>query len=1259
MTSSSTPPIEYTREVRFAVVMYGGVSLAIYINGIAQELFHMIRSTARDTTGSNALLLDSSDPPGRSSDKVNKLSGTERVYRKLSYLLSNQRLLNEYREFLMNQPSSKRQEDSGQPDNVSASDENDISKKLEKILAENAEPINTRFVVDIMSGTSAGGINAIYLAKALANDQQIDQLKALWLNEGDIALLINDKASVTGLQLENQQPPQSLLNSRRMYFKLLKSFDGMEAQNPSDASFESPYVDELDLFITATDLEGLTVPIRLSDSVVHEKRHRHVFHFKYSTAESADDKKAVAGADTGGATGAQTNGDREKFRNDFLANNNPFLAFAARCTSSFPFAFEPMRLCDIDDVLKTFSCYENNEEFVSQRSGWTSFFKESLDPETKKRKISFEQRSFGDGGYLDNKPFSYATEMLTRRDAPVPVDRKLIYIEPSPEHPEDERARNNKPDALQNVKAALFDLPTYETIREDLERVIQRNRLINRVNRITAAIEKDLDQSGLQRPSLLSREWKTFDLADMVNRFGIYYLPYRRLRIAAASDELAKLVARIAGLDENSAHFFAIRVLIRAWRELNYSDYHTPDPKADRKMDEAPESEETSAQIARPTANQFLSDFDFKYWLRRLAFIRGKLDQLYRLNLALMRTAKVTDSDLTDDQKAIVDRLNKIKYGWQFDYRSLTVEQRKELQTVLEFLKCELSDVYAKLRAEGRRINSAPGPNGSQSHKLFYETVTKDLKLGPPVLNYLLGMSKETGDSAQQSCRFNEDRCVDRAKKLLTPPDGKQDSGETGSYDGVLAEKLQQAADALKDEFRNTISSESVPGSTWARSRALLQPRQTLPEGSAAWGKPKPTSPKTNNIRAYLWRYFSQFDDFDQVRFPILYGTDVGESDVVEIIRISPEDAPSLIAERSESEKRRKLAGSALFHFGAFLDRSWRQNDIMWGRLDGAERLITALLPDTDDKEGNSVDNSQVRAALIEEAHTAILREEFPQASRDALGSKMAEALTRASAGDQLVDAINKVVKDVKDESPTMKPLEEVMLNTLRDGDFLKFMKSGYEVNRKLDAKDMLVAMSRSTQVIGNIFEDIANKNDLDGKNFAWIARLGKIFWSLVEVAVPNSIIHLLFAHWLKLLYLFEALLLIGGTVLLRPEIQTFGLLAFALTFATNIGVFLLHDEMVGKRRRLRFLKIMVIVLAVAVFLIGLLAVAGLLGVQPIWSWMDLVHGWFTQPSIWRRWSPAVLGLGLLVTAIRDDLKLTWRRYTSWLAWFRGERNEA
>ena len=47
MTNPS-PQAVHKQEVRFAVVMYGGVSLAIYINGVAQELLRLVRSTAQN-----------------------------------------------------------------------------------------------------------------------------------------------------------------------------------------------------------------------------------------------------------------------------------------------------------------------------------------------------------------------------------------------------------------------------------------------------------------------------------------------------------------------------------------------------------------------------------------------------------------------------------------------------------------------------------------------------------------------------------------------------------------------------------------------------------------------------------------------------------------------------------------------------------------------------------------------------------------------------------------------------------------------------------------------------------------------------------------------------------------------------------------------------------------------------------------------------------------------------------------------------------
>ena len=56
--------------------------------------------------------------------------------------------------------------------------------------------MRTRFVVDVISGTSAGGINGVCLAKALANGTTLAGLKQLWLNDGDIGVLVNDRRSV-------------------------------------------------------------------------------------------------------------------------------------------------------------------------------------------------------------------------------------------------------------------------------------------------------------------------------------------------------------------------------------------------------------------------------------------------------------------------------------------------------------------------------------------------------------------------------------------------------------------------------------------------------------------------------------------------------------------------------------------------------------------------------------------------------------------------------------------------------------------------------------------------------------------------------------------------------------------------------------------------------------------------------------------------------------------------------------------------------
>lgn len=254
------------REIRFATVMYGGVSLAIYMNGIAQELLHMVRSSASRAEN---------DAP---------LEGTEMVFRKIAQHLG---------------------------------EHGDWDPRAIRNASE-GDPLRARFVMDILSGTSAGGINAIFLAKAMARGESIASLADLWLDRGDLAQLINDGPST------RREKPKSLLDSHLMYDELLDAFNGMDgkAAGTTAPGSRRPLATDVDLFITTTDITGLPLMLRLADGVVWERRHRNVFHLRYSDGSNS----AVA--------------------DHFLSTYNPFLAFIARCTSSFPAAFEPMTLGD-------------------------------------------------------------------------------------------------------------------------------------------------------------------------------------------------------------------------------------------------------------------------------------------------------------------------------------------------------------------------------------------------------------------------------------------------------------------------------------------------------------------------------------------------------------------------------------------------------------------------------------------------------------------------------------------------------------------------------------------------------------------------------------------------------------------------------------------------------------------------------------------------------------------------------------------------
>lgn len=280
------------KEVRLAVVMYGGVSLAIYINGVSQELFQLSLATAtqEDGTGTSR----AAKQPLKADDELTGAAATYRLLARLHSLPAAETIELE-RKLAASGPGG------------------DPQQRLEEIASSLRDRrIGVKFVIDTLCGTSAGGINTLYLGKALACNADPGALKQLSIKEADIRELINDRHG-RGL-LNTPSPPRSLLNGKRMYVKLLEALKSVG--RTGDTSRPSGHVTELDMTLTTTDVRGVPVELKLSDGYTTERRLKDSFTFRYREY----------GADKGTPSGGN--------QNDFEAKNDPLMAFAARCTSS-------------------------------------------------------------------------------------------------------------------------------------------------------------------------------------------------------------------------------------------------------------------------------------------------------------------------------------------------------------------------------------------------------------------------------------------------------------------------------------------------------------------------------------------------------------------------------------------------------------------------------------------------------------------------------------------------------------------------------------------------------------------------------------------------------------------------------------------------------------------------------------------------------------------------------------------------------------
>ncbi len=130
-------------------------------------------------------------------------------------------------------------------------------------------------------------------------------------------------------------------------------------------------------------------------------------------------------------------------------------------------------------------------------------------------------------------------------------------------------------------------------------------------------------------------------------------------------------------------------------------------------------------------------------------------------------------------------------------------------------------------------------------------------------------------------------------------------------------------------------------------------------------------------LRRRMLLAYLGFPFYDTVTLPLLRGEGQSEFDPVKVDRISPDDAPSIRAGGALA----CLRGVEFYNFGAFFSRAYRENDYLWGRLHGAERMIDLVASALPDNMTLSADGLH---AFKRDAFLAILDEEEGVLTADA-----------------------------------------------------------------------------------------------------------------------------------------------------------------------------------------------------------------------------------------------------------------------------------
>ena len=373
---------ETTQEVRVAVAMSGGVSLAVWMGGVAREV-NLLQQASNVRQHESAAVpvapapglgdRDSAAPGGTpGAARAPRRAGPQARLRAVRSPLARLRAVRS--------PPARLRAVRSPPARLRTPPRpGDWDGRSRDLYLNLLRCLDLTVTVDVLAGTSAGGINAALLGLSSAAGADLAKLRDLWLTTGSMDLLLRDPGE--------KNPPSLMQGDKVLFTQLARGIEDFYRSRPRDprlapAASPAQPVDTT-VFITTTMMSGEAS--RFTDdygTVVPDVDHHGLFTFHQEdlTPDARDMSSLTA------------------------------LALAARSSASFPGAFEPSYV-----------------PIGTQVSGIPGV---PLRPDMTRFANMTRSHWVADGGLLDNRPLSPLLSSVLARRADREVRRVLAFVVP-------------------------------------------------------------------------------------------------------------------------------------------------------------------------------------------------------------------------------------------------------------------------------------------------------------------------------------------------------------------------------------------------------------------------------------------------------------------------------------------------------------------------------------------------------------------------------------------------------------------------------------------------------------------------------------------------------------------------------------------------------------------------------------------------------------------------------------------------------------